>query len=650
MSDDELPDIKDPMGDDMDGDYDESDDDMPMGGGGDEEPMSLILPDEIKKEILTEAPAANTKTPKRGEKVKVHYVGTLESDGSEFDSSRSRGKTFDFTLGRGQVIKGWDLGVATMKKGEIAKFTLPPQFAYGDSGSPPKIPEKATLIFEVELISWEAKDDVFQDEGVFKNQLKKGTGWKNPKKDDEVMISVKAVAADGTQIEERNDLEYTIGSEALGSISKACEKILLGMKKGEEMELKCSKDYAYGETHPDGATITLKLLEMYETKDVSFVKDKSIMKKQIKEGADWETPKDTSKVKLSVEAVSIGGTPLAGFVAKVLEFSAGSGEVCDALECAVAEMKKGEKAVLTVSSPADVVEEQIGLKDVVATADSRRVVLSLELQEFEKAKDTWDMSEEEKVAFGTARKEVGSALFKAGRLQLALQRYNKVVDLYSNIDKFKEENKTKAKELKKSCELNKSACYIKLKDFAKVKTACTAILKDDRCNVKALFRNAQADFEFKNFADCMRGCKKVVEADPNNREARALLKQAQAGQKEEDKQSKGLFANMCKALGKLPTPETKTDKPIRLEDSDDDDEAAPAASGAAVSSEATPAVSSEATPAAGGEAAPASGEAAPASGEAAPGSGDAAAPVVGEGAKVDEAVKKSDEDASTGAA
>merc|ERR1719412_1822134 len=139
------------------------------------------LPEGIKKEIITGASPDNWKKPKAGDEVTVHYVGTLESDGSEFDSSRSRGDPFVFTLGKGQVIKGWDLGVATMKKGEVAKFTLAPEFAYGDAGSPPKIPEKATLVFEVELISWVSKDDLFGDGGVVKALQKEGSGWKQPK-------------------------------------------------------------------------------------------------------------------------------------------------------------------------------------------------------------------------------------------------------------------------------------------------------------------------------------------------------------------------------------------------------------------------------------------------------------------------------------
>lgn len=90
-------------------------------------------------------------TPKPGARVRVHYTGTL-TDGSKFDSSRDRGKPFEFTLGKGEVIKGWEEGVSQMKKGERCTLTMTPDYAYGEAGYPPVIPRRATLIFDMELL------------------------------------------------------------------------------------------------------------------------------------------------------------------------------------------------------------------------------------------------------------------------------------------------------------------------------------------------------------------------------------------------------------------------------------------------------------------------------------------------------------------
>jgi peptidylprolyl isomerase len=90
-------------------------------------------------------------TPARGQRVSVHYTGWLKN-GQKFDSSVDRGKPIQFTLGTGQVIKGWDEGLATMKVGGKRKLIIPPEIGYGDRDVGP-IPANSVLIFEVELIA-----------------------------------------------------------------------------------------------------------------------------------------------------------------------------------------------------------------------------------------------------------------------------------------------------------------------------------------------------------------------------------------------------------------------------------------------------------------------------------------------------------------
>jgi len=102
-------------------------------------------------EIETLQPGDNQTFPQRGQTVTVHYTGTL-TDGTVFDSSRTRNSPFQFRIGVGQVIRGWDEGVAKMSVGQRAKLTCSPDFAYGDRGYPGIIPPGSVLVFDVELL------------------------------------------------------------------------------------------------------------------------------------------------------------------------------------------------------------------------------------------------------------------------------------------------------------------------------------------------------------------------------------------------------------------------------------------------------------------------------------------------------------------
>lgn len=141
----------------------------------------MELPPGMTKKIIKEG--TGDERPEDGCEVSVHYRGTFE-DGKEFDSSYSRGEPLEFTLGTGSVIKGWDIAVKTMKRDEVAEFSIPSELAYGERGMPPTIQPDTRLIFEINLLDWTSDDPEGQkavyrmslEERLTKCQEKKSAG------------------------------------------------------------------------------------------------------------------------------------------------------------------------------------------------------------------------------------------------------------------------------------------------------------------------------------------------------------------------------------------------------------------------------------------------------------------------------------------
>jgi len=113
-----------------------------------------IRPSGLKIEHVSR-PEACEKTAENGNQLTMHYTGTLQSDGTKFDSSVDRNEPFKFQLGVGQVIKGWDEGIVGMCVGEKRKLTVPPELGYGEQGAGDVIPGGATLVFDIELLDTE---------------------------------------------------------------------------------------------------------------------------------------------------------------------------------------------------------------------------------------------------------------------------------------------------------------------------------------------------------------------------------------------------------------------------------------------------------------------------------------------------------------
>jgi FKBP-type peptidyl-prolyl cis-trans isomerase len=115
----------------------------------------IAVPDKLE---MVDVKVGDGAVAAKGDKVKVHYTGKLLKTNFKFDSSVGK-DPFEFTLGEGAVIKGWDMGVEGMKVGGKRKLTIPGELAYGEAGSPPKIPPDAPLVFDVELLEVVGKGD-----------------------------------------------------------------------------------------------------------------------------------------------------------------------------------------------------------------------------------------------------------------------------------------------------------------------------------------------------------------------------------------------------------------------------------------------------------------------------------------------------------
>lgn len=338
-----------------------------------DETKALVTPEGLRYIIVEEGTG---ETPKRGANITANYHGLLK-DGTVFDSSFDRGQPFNFKLGRGMVIKGWDLGFAKLKKGAKAVLIVPPELGYGAQARG-KIPANATLYFHVELVDFEkGKDYSFKydkaqlkttESGLQYAIVKKGDG-PVPKKGDNITAHYHGMTADGnvfdSSYERGQPFEVPIGA---GRVIKGWDEAFQMLPVGSKAVLILPPDLAYGERGMPQAGIApnatlefhvelldAKSFEVKHKPPYAYDESKAVvlpsgLKYVIVEEGDGPKPETGETINVHYHGLLADGTKFDSSFERGSPFQtqAGTGRVIRGWNEAFPKLNKGTRAVLII--------------------------------------------------------------------------------------------------------------------------------------------------------------------------------------------------------------------------------------------------------------------------------------------------------------
>jgi len=391
--------------------------------------------------------------------------------------------------------------------------------------------------------------------------IEQGVGHRKPLLGGKVKIAYMIVTErDESVLDMQNDFDYVLGQGVHGAgqvMASVLDGMLVQMRRGQVASITHSLDKLFPASAPalmrfepsDPAVCEVKLLEIYSTKDVSFQDAGDVIKEVVKEGIGaWcDNPTDEGMAVLRIEEVrtSDGTLIYPEPEARALDIcaTAGDGQVCDALECAMLEMRQHETALITCGESFFVGGEPFGNKGPAVQGE---LTLRATLLDYNKGPDAASFDEEDRLPFALRRKVEANRLFGESRFRLARERYMKITDLFHHLDRPKVKDRflgrpelfQSCRKLRLECRLNIAACSIKLQDPASAIQACDAVLWQSPENTKAFYRRAQAHMQQKDYVQACRDLQRLIDIDPSIQEAKRLLEKADKLRGQSDRKQK----------------------------------------------------------------------------------------------------------------
>ncbi|XP_059459675.1 70 kDa peptidyl-prolyl isomerase-like isoform X2 [Corylus avellana] len=464
-----------------------------------------------------------------------------------------------------------------MQKEETSMFTLPPELAYGAAGLNGAVPPNSVVQFEVQLVSWITVVDICKGGGIIKKIMEKGDRNEVPGDLDEVLVKYRVALDDGTVVAETTEegFEFYVKD---GHLCPALPKAVRTMRRGEKAQLVVQPQYAFGEegrnmsngvhSIPPSSLLNIDV-ELVSFKPViDIIGDSKVFKKILKEGEGAVVANEGATVTISYVARLEDGTVFEkkGIDGEQpLEFITDEEQVIAGLDRAVATMKKGERAILTIHPDFGFGSSEVR-RDLAVIPPSSNVVYEVEMLDFFKEKAPSEMSNSEKIEAARMKKEEGNLLFKTGKYQQAGKKYDKAADYISEDESFGDDEEKLAKKLRVACWLNRAACSLKLHDFQGTIKLCSQVLDIEFHNVKALYRRAQAYMETSDFFSAELDIKKVLETDPLHREVKLIQKNLKRLQAESNQRDSKLYINMFARMTRDTPVATKKLKVEKVED------------------------------------------------------------------------------------